>query len=67
MKNLKKFQAFALTQEEQKSVTGGLLSTRYRCQVSISPTSSTYTGCMSAGDAIAYCDSVSNCMGCAPC
>ena len=64
MKNLKKFQVFALTQEEQKNVTGGLLTPRYRCMVSISPSSHTYTPWMSAGDAVAYCDGVSNCMGC---
>ena len=76
MKNLKKFQEFALTQEEQKNVKGGRLiadgsgelpTQNYRCMVSITPTVHTYTTCLSAADAIAYCDARANCMGCEPC
>ncbi len=31
MKNLKKFQEFALTQEEQKNVSGGLIGASFKC------------------------------------
>ena len=66
MKNLKKFQAFALTQEEQKNVTGGLLAA-WRCitEDANGGWSSSTPGDGSAGAAVAYCRSKgSSCIGC---
>ena len=66
MNVLKKFQEFALSADEQKSLKGGRLAV-WKCMVAISATSHTYSqGMPDANAAIAYCDSIPNCMGCSP-
>ena len=65
MKNLKKFQAFALTQEEQKNVTGGLLDqSRWTCYVWVGDSPSPAGSFGSVDAAAAWCRNRASCAGC---
>jgi hypothetical protein len=67
MKNLKKFQEFALTQEEQKNTLGGRLDAKrwWKCTLFIDGSSSIDSQPI-WGDtaAVNYCSGVPNCAGC---